>query len=285
MREIKEGEYPWLHSMLDELVKKAGLPKKPKLYLVYDSTPNAFAFGWSKSRAFIAVHSGLIEMLNKDEIKAVLAHEVGHIKHNDVVLMTIASMIPTIIYYLIIAAGSLLTARARERERGGIYPLLVFLGAYVAQFFTYLLVLYLSRVREFFSDAFSAVVTNPKYMRTALAKISYGFPIIAGTKLRQYQTRRAFFIADPVAAVRVSQEVRKGKLEKEIEESVKKREEERRKLDLGKELTKAMEWERTNPAAKLIQMFSTHPLCYRRIDALYELEKEIKAGKVTLESV
>jgi len=285
MREIKKDEYPWLHKMLDELTKKAKLPKKPRLYLVYDSTPNAFAFGWSKSRAFIAIHSGLIEMLNKDEIKAVLAHEVGHIKHNDVVLMTLASMIPTIIYYLIIAFGSILTSRTREEERGGIYPLLVFLGAYVAQFFTYLLVLYLSRVREFFSDAFSAVATSPKHMRTALAKISYGFPIISGTKLRQYQTRRAFYITDPIAAVKVSQGVKKDEFEKEMEESIKKKEMERRKLDLGKELMKAMEWERTNPAAWLIEKFSTHPLCYKRLDALYELEDEMKKRTITLDEV
>jgi len=285
MREIRKDEYPWLHKMLDELTKKAKLPKKPRLYLVYDSTPNAFAFGWSKSRAFIAIHSGLIEMLNKDEIKAVLAHEVGHIKHNDVVLMTIASMIPTIIYYLIIAFGSILTSRTREEERGGIYPLLVFLGAYVAQFFTYLLVLYLSRVREFFSDAFSAVVTSPKNMRTALAKIAYGFPIIASTRLREYQIKRAFYIADPMAAVKISEGIKRGELEKELEESIKKEKKKEGKLDMEKELIKAMEWEKKSPAAKLIQIFSTHPLTYRRIDALYELEKEIKKGKITLKDV
>lgn len=283
MRKIKRSDYPWLHDMLDELVKKAKLPKKPKLYLVYDSTPNAFAFGRTKSNSYIAVHTGLIEMLNKDEIKSVLAHEVGHIKHNDIVLMTIASMIPTLIYYLIIALGSM--AVRRDRERGGMYPLLVFLGAYVAQFFTFLLVLYLSRVREFFSDAFSAVATSPKHMRTALAKISYGFPIMSSTKMRKYQTKRAFFVADPFTAVKISEASRKGRLEQEIEESTKKREKEGRKLDVKREINKAMEWERHSSAARLRQTFSTHPLAYKRIDALFDLEEEMKTRKITPESV
>lgn len=282
MREIKKSEYPWLNKMLDGLVKKAGLKKRPRLYIVYDGTPNAFAFGWTKNRAFIALHSGLIELLNKDEVEAVLAHEVGHVKHNDFILMTIASMVPIMIYYLIVGLGSIMMSRSRNR--GGLYPVLVFIGGYIAQFLTYLIVLYLSRTREFYSDAFSAVATSPKNMRTALAKISYGFPIISSSKLNSYRNRRSFFVADPVMALSISKS-RKGKLDKEIEESVEKRKREKRKINYSKEIDHAIEWEKTSSGAKLKQIFSTHPLTYRRIDALYALESQIKKGQVTLKGV
>src|SRR3989344_4067679 len=185
MKEMDAHQYKWIHDMVDDVVKKAGLKKKPRLYLVNDGTPNAFAFGWGKNHAHIAVHTGLIEMLNKDEIKSVLAHEIGHVKHNDIVLITVASMVPVFVYYLIVAIGSI-AMRSRDDDNNAFTGILIFIGAYVAQFFTYLIVLYLSRTREFYADAFGAAATSPKHMRTALAKIAYGFPAISRTKAKKY---------------------------------------------------------------------------------------------------
>ena len=281
MRELTKEEYPWLHQMLDELVKKAKLKKKPRLYIVSDATPNAFAFGWTKSKSFIALNTGLIEALTKDEIKSVLAHEVGHVKHNDIVLITIASMIPVFVYYLIIAIGSI-AARSRDKENG-ISVIFIWIGAYIAQFFTYLIVLYLSRTREFYADAFAGAATSPKNMRTALAKIAYGFPQMSGAKLKRYSKTRAFYIADPYAACAITN--RDERLGKDLEESAKKRQKEGRHLDAGKELESAMEWERTRMAASLMQVFSTHPLAYRRIDALFDLEDEMKKSPLKPEAL
>ena len=272
MRELDEKEYAWLHSMVDDLVKKAGLKKKPRLYLVNDGTPNAFAFGYGKNHAYIALHTGLIEMLNKDEIKSVLAHEIGHVKHNDIVLITIASMVPVFVYYLIVAIGSIV-ARSRD-EDNGLSGVFIFIGAYIAQFFTYLIVLYLSRVREYYADAFGAAATTPKDMRTALAKIAYGFPAI-GNKAKKYEKTRAFYITDPLAAVD-ERKKRDSQLGKDLEKSVKKRESEGAHLDSSKEIEEAMRWEREAAGAKILNVFSTHPLTYRRLDALYEFEKENK---------
>ena len=281
MREVKEGEYPWLHHMLDELVKKAKLKKKPRLYIVSDGTPNAFAFGWTKSRSFIALNTGLREALSKDEIKAVLAHEVGHVKHNDIVLITIASMIPVFVYYLIIAIGSI-AARSKDNENG-LSVIFVWIGAYIAQFFTYLIVLFLSRTREFYADAFAGAATSPANMRTALAKIAYGFPKMSGAKMRKYSKTRAFYIADPYAAEAIAN--RDERLGKELKESAKKREKEGSHLDGNKELENAMEWERTRMAAKFTQIFSTHPLTFRRIDALFNLEEELKKSPMRAEDL
>ncbi|MDI6721540.1 MAG: M48 family metalloprotease, partial [Candidatus Aenigmarchaeota archaeon] len=268
MKELDKRDYPWLHEMLDELAKKAKLKNKPRLYIVHDGTPNAFAFGWMRSKSFIAVHTGLLEALNKDEIKSVLAHEVGHVKHNDIVLITVASMIPVFVYYLIIAIGSIV-ARSRDDDNGLAF-IFIWIGAFIAQFFTYLLVLYLSRVREFYADAFAGAATSPKHMRTGLAKIAYGFPQLSAGRTKKYGTKRAFYIADPFTAEAIAN--RDKQLKKDMEESVKKREKEGRHLDAGKELEDAMDWERTHMAAKFTQIFSTHPLTYRRIDALFELE-------------
>ncbi len=267
MKELK-GEYPWLEEMLDDIIKKAKLKKKPKLYLVHDGTPNAFAFGWGKGHANIALHTGLVETLNKDEIKAVLAHEVGHVKHNDMVLITIASMMPVFVYYLIIAIGSIV-ARSRDDDNGFSF-IFIFLGAIIAQFFTYLIVLYLSRVRELYADTFAAAATSPKHMRTALAKIAYGFPPVSRRNLKKYEKTRAFYIADPMAA-----EKEREQLEKDLQKSAEKREKEGKHLETT-EISEAMEWERKRAAAKMLNIFSTHPLTYKRIDNLYEFEKTMK---------
>ncbi len=273
MKEMNEKEYKWIYDMVDDIVKKAGLKKRPRLYLVNDGTPNAFAFGWGKNHANIAVHTGLVEMLNKDEIKAVLAHEVGHVKHNDIVLITIASMVPVFVYYLIIAIGSIV-ARSREDDNA-LAGIFIFIGAYIAQFFTYLIVLYLSRVREFYADAFGAAATSPRDMRTALAKIAYGFPVVSGNRAKKYEKTRAFYIADPIAAID-ERKKRDEALAKDLDKSTIKREKEGRHLDATKEIEDAMAWERERGAAKLINIFSTHPLTYKRIDSLYEFEKENK---------
>ncbi len=272
MKEMDEREYRWVHEMADEIVKKAGLKKKPKLYIVRDATPNAFAFGYGKNHAYVAMHSGLLEMLNKDEIKAVLAHEIGHVKHNDIVVITLASMVPVFVYYLIIAVGSIV-ARSRNNENNGLAGIFVFIGAYIAQFFTYLIVLYLSRVREYYADAFGAAATSPKHMRTALAKIAYGFPTMSGSRAKKYEKTRAFYIADPIAAS--SESERREELTKDLEKSIKKRKQEGRHLDAAKEVQEAMEWEREAAGAKILNIFSTHPLTYKRLDHLFDIEKDL----------
>ena len=266
-------EYKWLHEMADELVKKSGLKKKPQLYIVHDGTPNAFAFGYGKNHAHIALHTGLIEMLNKDEIRAVLAHEMGHVKHNDMVLITVASMVPVFVYYLIIAVGSI-AARSKDDDGNGLNAIFIFIGAYIAQFFTYLIVLYLSRTREYYADAFAAAATKPKDMRTALAKIAYGFPAISGKSAKRYEKARSFYIADPIALTD-EREKREKELSKDLESSIRKREKEGRHIE-SDTIDDAMKWEREKGAAKVLNIFSTHPLTYKRIDALYDFEKTFK---------
>ena len=265
MRELPESDYPWLHKMVSDLAVKAGIPK-PKLYLVMDATPNAFAFGRTPSDSNIALHAGLLNVLNKEEVEAVVAHEVGHIKHWDVPIIMVASMVPMLVYYLVV----FFMAR-RTEERGGASPILVFLAAFVAQFLSRLIVMYLSRTREYYADAFSAAATkNPTALQTALAKIVYGFP--AGAPISQ--DKRAFYIADPVSSAKIARAVNADELGKNVEKSEHVREKEGAKLG-SQEIKHAIEWERTAGAAKITEFFGTHPLTYKRLDALEALKKDL----------
>ena len=167
-RELEKNEYPIVHTSVEGLAKRSGIPA-PKLWIVNDGTPNAFAFGRGQRDANIAVHIGLVHMLNDREVESVLAHEMGHIKHRDMVIMTIASVIPILLYYSAITALSW----GRRRDERGPSPIAVMLGGLLARFVGQLLVMWLSRLREFDADEFSARMTKPQHLMSALAKISY----------------------------------------------------------------------------------------------------------------
>jgi len=123
-----------------------------------------------------------------------------------------------------------------------------------------LLVLYLSRLREFYADRFSGTHTSPGTLARALAKITYGLSI-SEDKVENAAVR-SFFIADPIAATKEVSTFRNEYEDLNIDE---------------KELKKAMEWERKNLFARISEVFSTHPLTFKRIKALKELEEELKS--------
>ncbi|MCS7109245.1 MAG: zinc metalloprotease HtpX [Candidatus Micrarchaeota archaeon] len=168
-REVSVSEAPQLHAALERIAKQSGIPK-PKLYIVDSPIPNAFAFGRSQSDAGVAIHTGLLKKLNKEEVEAVIAHEVGHIKHNDVIIMTIASVIPVLLYYLVVFYLS-------RDDKEGPNPIAVFIGGILARIFGEILVLWLSRQREYYADAHSAyIMKDPMPLTRALIKITYEIP-------------------------------------------------------------------------------------------------------------
>src|SRR4030042_6439684 len=99
---LKAGENPWLESTVKGLAEKSQIPM-PRLATVPDNTPNAFVFGRTASSATLAVHEGLLRNLNEDEVRGVIGHELGHIRHKDYIVMTVLSALPLIAY--IIARG------------------------------------------------------------------------------------------------------------------------------------------------------------------------------------
>lgn len=252
MRLLEKNEYPWLHKTVTEICKKNKVPI-PKLALARTGAPNAFVFGRTPSSAVLAVTQGLLNNLTKDEVKAVIGHEIGHIKNKDMIVMTIVAAIPVIAYY--VARFLIFQPRDREERKGG--ALLVGITAFAIYFISNLLVLFFSRLREYYADDFGGRSTRPKLLASALAKITYGLSVSPD---RNEQAARSFYIADPINSVH---EIAQFK-------------DEYSDFDLdNKELKKAMEWEKKNPLMKISEFFSSHPLTWKRIKTLSELEKQL----------
>ncbi len=231
-------------------------------------------FGRTANTATLAVHEGLLKNLNQNEIKGVVAHELGHLKHKDYIVMTVIAALPLIAY--LIARGTWETAwisgrSSRQRNEGDIRAALLVIGilSYVVYIISLLAVMRLSRLREHYADAYSAYVTNsPSSLESALAKITYGLSLSP----KAPSGVRAFYIGDPAMA------------KQEIAEIMEKKDE----YDLNKdgvlderELELAMEKEAKSTWKTVNSWFSTHPPTFRRIMLLREIEQEMQTGKYT----
>ena len=244
-REVKEGALPELRQILEKYSKLAEIPV-PKLYLVENPSPNAFAFGRTQKGSAIAVHTGLLRILSKEEVEGVIAHEIGHIKHRDVLVMTFASALPILLYYafLIFFGGS------RDNKGIGSY-IAVIIGANVASFLGQLLVLLVSREREYYADAFSALATrNPKSLMSALAKISYASVVMPKEENQDNKSMNSFYIAHPSSGE--SQSIKNIALA----------------LGKGESFEQALANEKKN---SLMEIFMTHPLTVKRLDRLNKM--------------
>ena len=194
---LKPGENPWFEGTVKELADKAGFPM-PRLATVPSDTPNAFTFGRTQSSAVLAVHEGLLRQLNQNEVRAVIAHELGHIKHKDYLVMTILSCLPLIAYYIAqvtLYAGAF-SGRGRRSDKDNSGAILLVIGviSFVIYIITFLIVMRLSRLREHYADAFSAYATgSPRSLSSALAKITYGLSIAP----KAAAGARSFYISDP----------------------------------------------------------------------------------------
>lgn len=259
LRYLKPGENPFFENTVKELCEKAGVPM-PALAISPDKTPNAFVFGRSKKSATLAVHMGLLEKLNKNEIKGVLAHEVGHLKHNDMAVMTIVSVVPMLAYML--ARSILWSGGSRDKDSGGlIIAALLGLAVYVI---SQLLILKLSRQREFYADTFSAVATNdPHSLSSALAKITYGLSM----SKEKTGAARAFYIGDPLNAKKEIASIMENKAKYDLDGNG--------VLD-ERELRLAMEEDAKKH--RFVSIMSTHPSTFRRIQLLKEIEGDLKHG-------
>jgi heat shock protein HtpX len=235
-----------------ELCKKNKL-KMPRLSIVNSGQPNAFVFGKTNNSATLCVTQGLLKNLSKEEVKGVLTHEVGHIKHNDMVLMVIVSTIPIIAFF--VARFLLFAPRQGDRRDVG-YLILVGAAAWVVYFVTNLLVMFFSRIREYYADRFGGMNFRPQALASALAKITYGLGL---SKEDFSSAARSFFIADPYTS-----HFEISHFSNEFSD-----------LHITKdEVKRAMEWEKKNLFARISEIFRTHPLTWKRIRALHQLEEE-----------
>lgn len=252
VRYVSEAEAPKLHEMVGDLAAKAGIPK-PKVGISETSIPNAFAFGKSKRDGRICVTRGILNLLNENELKAVLGHEMSHINHRDMVVMTLLSVVPLICYWIFIS-----TLFSDGDRDGG--TALIGVGALVAYFLGNLLVLFVSRVREYYADEGSVELGNqPNYLASALYKLVYGSARVSKKELKEVEGLKAFFVNDISDAGNEIDDLRSMDIDKDgsISES-----------ELAQiKYTKT----RVKTSDKIMELFSTHPNMVKRIKRLSEL--------------
>ena len=198
VRYIKREDNSRLYAMVEDLTRRANLPM-PRICVSPIALPNAFAFGRGVRDGRVCVTEGVLRLLNDEELKAVLGHELTHIKSRDVLTITVLSVIPMIMYRL--AWHFLFYGGGRRNERGG-NTALIGLAAFIFYFITNLLVLYASRIREYFADRGSVEMGNrPEALASALYKLVYGAARMDKAALKEAEGLKAFFLNDPSRAV------------------------------------------------------------------------------------
>ncbi|ALG83002.1 zinc metalloprotease HtpX [Halanaeroarchaeum sulfurireducens] len=191
-KEVSEAEHPELHRSIRRLSQQADLPM-PKVAVVDSEMPNAFATGRSKNHAAVAVTTGILQTLDRDELEGVLAHELSHIKNRDMTVMTVASFLSTVAF-LVVRWGWLF-AGGRNRQQGGASVIVAILASLVVWIISYLLIRALSRYREFAADRGAAMITGkPSAMASALMKIDNRMDRVPERDLREQSEMNAFFI-------------------------------------------------------------------------------------------
>lgn len=254
---IKTGENPKLEKIIHRLAEKAKIPT-PRIGIAEIAIPNAFAFGRGIKDGRICVTKGIMNLLNDEELEAVLGHEMSHLKNKDVLTITLLSVIPMILWR--IAWQFLFYGDRRQRGQGN--TALIGLAAFIFYFLTNLLVLYASRIREYFADKGSVDLGNsPHNLASALYKLVYGSARMSKEALKDVEGLKAFFVNDPSRALAEFKDLSQ--------------------LDVDKSGTiSAQELEAVhskdihlNFGDKLMEVLSTHPNMLKRIKRLSEWER------------
>jgi len=198
-REVSPQEAPELHGMIDRLSALADMPK-PRVAIADSDVPNAFATGRNQRTAVVCVTTGILRRLEPEELEGVLAHELSHVAHRDVAVMTIAS-------FLGIVAGlmtrvALYTGFGGRRDNQGGLPigLIVMLVSILVYAVSFVLTRALSRYRELAADRAGALLTQrPSALASALVKISGDMAAIPTRDLREAEPFNAFYFAPALA--------------------------------------------------------------------------------------
>ncbi len=182
-RKISHDDHPRLYNIVEEMKIASGLEKMPDIYIIDDPAPNAFATGRNPDKVAVAITSGLLQKLNRDELQGVIGHEIGHIKNRDVLLMAISAvMLGTIVILAWYASrfmlfGGMGRSRSSSSSGGGGAQLIILVVAIVlmilAPIMAQLIYFAISRKREYMADASSALYTRyPDGLASALEKIA-----------------------------------------------------------------------------------------------------------------
>lgn len=172
-REVSVAEAPDLHALVGGLAARAGIPM-PRVYVVDDPTPNAFATGRNPEHAAVAVTTGILQVLDRYELEGVVAHELAHIKNHDILIGSIAAVMAGAISYLAtMAQWSMLFGGARSDDEEGGNPVAMLVTMLVAPLAASLIQLAISRSREYIADATGAEICGrPQSLASALNKLA-----------------------------------------------------------------------------------------------------------------
>lgn len=254
VRYIKPGEYPKVEGMVRNLAAAAKIPV-PRIGVAQVAIPNAFAYGRTIRDARVCVTEGILGLLDERELRAVLGHELSHIKNRDVLTITLLSVIPMILYRI---AWQFLFYGGDRRDRGQNAALLG-LVAFGFYFLTNLLVLYASRVREYFADKGSVDLGNdPSWLASALYKLVYGSARADREAIKDVEGMKAFFANDPSRASAELKDLRNLDLDRSgtiSRDELMRLQARQVKLGFGD---------------RLMELLSTHPNMLKRIKRLSE---------------
>jgi heat shock protein HtpX len=196
-RIIEDDEYPELHRTVEKLCREADLPL-PKIAIMQSPVPNAFATGRSPKHAVVACTDSILRLLNRDELEAVLAHELSHVKNRDILTMTMASFIAMIAS--MIMQNFFFSAMFGGRNREGGNWIIIWIVSIIVYAISTLLILALSRYREFAADRGSALITrNPQALISALSKISGRIEAVPVEAKAKIEGANAFFIIPAIS--------------------------------------------------------------------------------------
>jgi heat shock protein HtpX len=193
-RPVERAEAPELYNIVENLSITAGLPM-PKIYLVDDLSPNAFATGRDPEHAVVAATTGLVALLDKNELEGVMAHELSHIGNRDMLVMTVAVVLAGFVAILAdILSRSLMYGGGDSKDRSPIFLILGIAGIILAPIAAKMIQMAVSRKREYLADASAALLTRyPEGLASALEKISQNHQPLQ----RVSHATAHLFIADP----------------------------------------------------------------------------------------
>lgn len=251
---VTREQYPRLFQMVEAQAVRAEIPI-PRIGVSAMPIPNAFAFGRGRKDGRVCVTEGILKLLDDNELRAVIGHELSHLKNRDVLTITILSIIPMILYRV---AWGMMWSRRDSRDSGN--AVLIGIAAFLFYFITNLLVLYASRIREYFADRGSVELGNsPSSLASALYKLVYGSARMPKETLREAEGMKAFFVNDPSNAMNEIRELSQLDLDRSGT------------IDAGELALLRTSKVKPKGADKMMELLSTHPNMLKRIKHLSEL--------------
>ena len=242
----------YLKVYINEIITKENM-KSPRIGFIDDGAPNAFTYGHTKNDSRIVITRGILELLTEEEVKAVVGHELGHAVHYDMLFMTVAQLVPLVLYaiYEICYRSN----RNRNNKNSG-QTAAIGLIAYVLYVITNYIVLWLSRTREYYADSYSIESTkNPNALASALVKIGYGLTTSKSENKRISNSNALGIFDSKTSKSLVVSSYDNGEISKD-------------------HIKNAMKWEQWNIWAVIYEFNSTHPLISKRLLAISERSKD-----------